>query len=147
MLKAILVVLIFIFIGLFLYYGYRQYESFQTLVEITAESDLFRHQQTFNTLNDSWWNGKEQLPDRSLRIDWKDLDWRTNAIEQGNKNADMTLSFWIHLDGIHDQPQNVFRVVDPGYIDKAPALILVDDKLHIIHSTVNSPNEQTLEPL
>mgnify|MGYP001401909391 CR=1 FL=1 len=147
MLKAILVVLIFIFIGLFLYYGYRQYESFQTLVEITAESDLFRHQQTFNTLNDSWWNGKEQLPERSLRIDWKDLDWRTNAIEQGNKNADMTLSFWIHLDGIHDQPQNVFRVVDPGYTDKAPALRLVDDKLHIIHSTVNSPNEQTLEPV
>jgi predicted nucleic acid-binding Zn-ribbon protein len=147
MIKAILVVLIFIFIGLFLYYGYRQYESFQTLVEITAESDLFRHQQTFNTLNDSWWNGKEQLPERSLRIDWKDLDWRTNAIEQGNKNTDMTLSFWIHLDGIHDQAQNVFRVVEPESTDKAPALRLVDDKLHIIHSTVNSPNEQTLEPL
>lgn len=147
MLKAILVVLIFIFIGLFLYYGYRQYESFRTLVEITAESDLFRHQQTFNTLNDSWWNGKEQLPERSLRIDWKDLDWRTNEIEQGNKNADMTLSFWIHLDGIHDQPQNVFRVVDPGYTDKAPALILFDDKLYIIHSTMNSPNERTLEPV
>lgn len=130
--EIILFFVLFVFLCGFIYWcRCKMIASHKTKTEGMTPLDFWRTKQVvrgsdkldgIRLFQDKWMNST--INGNVIRIPWNDLLFNSPETVRKNKNSELTVSFWLYMNDTCTTWQPIFQVVDPGYAQNSPGIML-----------------------